>query len=60
MARIAVTRILLAAALILTGCAPIDPDKFIGGSKGTPTSEPRKLVDCDLIFPAPSKDTLAP
>jgi len=59
MARIAVTRILLAAALILTGCAPINPDRLMG-SKGTPTSEPRKLLDCDLIFPAPSKDTLAP
>jgi hypothetical protein len=53
-------RILLAAALILTGCTPIDPDKLVGGTKSTPTSEPRKLLDCDLIFPAPSKDTLAP
>jgi hypothetical protein len=53
------TRILLAAALILTGCAPVDPKKLMG-TKGTPTSEPRKLLDCDLIFPAPSKDTLAP
>jgi len=55
-----VTRVLLAAALVLTGCAPVDPDKLIGGSKGTTTSEPRKQLDCDLIFPAPSKDTLAP
>jgi hypothetical protein len=54
------TSVVLAAALILTGCAPIDPDKLIGGSKGTPTSEPRKLLDCDLIFPAPASDTLAP
>jgi hypothetical protein len=54
-----VIRILLAAALVLTGCAPIDPERVMGG-KGTPTSEPRKLLDCDLIFPAPSKDTLAP
>jgi hypothetical protein len=52
-------RILLAAALIVTGCAPIDPDKLMG-TKGTPTSEPRKLLDCDLIFPAPASDTLAP
>jgi hypothetical protein len=50
----------LTAALILTGCAPIDPDKLVGGTKGTPTSEPRKLLDCDLIFPAPAQDTLAP
>jgi hypothetical protein len=49
----------VAAALILTGCAPIDPDKLMG-TKGTPTSEPRKLLDCDLIFPAPAQDTLAP
>jgi hypothetical protein len=44
-------RTLLAAALILTGCAAdIDP---------TAIPEPRKL-DCNLIFPAPSPDTLAP
>jgi hypothetical protein len=55
-----VATVIAPIALILTGCAPIDPDKVIGGSKGTPTSEPRKLLDCDLIFPAPSKDTLAP
>jgi hypothetical protein len=45
------TRILLAAALILTGCqTPITP---------TAVPAPRTL-DCDLIFPAPSPDTLAP
>jgi hypothetical protein len=51
---------LVAAILVtLTGCAPINPDRLMG-SKGTPTSEPRKLLDCDLIFPAPASDTLAP
>jgi len=49
-------RILLAAALILTGCAPIDPEKLMGG---TPTTTTQQL-DCDLIFPAPAQDTLAP
>jgi hypothetical protein len=41
----------LAVALILTGCqTPI-----------TPTAIPApQRIDCDLIFPAPSKDTLAP
>lgn len=55
-------RILLAAALILTGCAPIDVDKVMGRTDGTPVSEPapQKLLDCDLIFPAPAADTLAP
>jgi len=45
------TRILLAAALILTGCqTPVTP---------TAVPAPQK-IDCDLIFPAPSRDTLAP
>ena len=45
-------RILLAAVvLILTACqTPITP-------KAVPA--PQKL-DCDLIFPAPAQDTLAP
>jgi hypothetical protein len=52
------TRILLAAALILTGCAPTDQlDQIMGRTDGTPTTQ---QLDCDLIFPAPSKDTLAP
>jgi hypothetical protein len=60
MARIAVTRILLAAALILTGCAPSDQlDQIMGRTDGTSTITTQQL-DCDLIFPAPSKDTLAP
>jgi hypothetical protein len=55
-----VIRILLAAALILTGCAPIDPDELMGRTVSTPTTAPKKLLDCDLIFPAPAQDTLAP
>jgi hypothetical protein len=51
--------ILLAAALILTGCAPINPDELMGRTVSTPTNPP-KLLDCDLIFPAPSPDTLKP
>jgi hypothetical protein len=54
------TRILLATALILTGCAPTDQlDQIMGRTDGTPTTTSQSL-DCDLIFPAPSKDTLAP
>jgi hypothetical protein len=54
------TRILFAAALILTGCAPTDQlDQIMGRTDGTPTTTTQSL-DCDLIFPAPSKDTLAP
>ena len=51
-------RAAIAAAilLLLTGCAPIDPDKLMGG---TPTTTSQQL-DCDLIFPAPASDTLAP
>jgi len=52
-------RILLAAALILTGCAPVDLDQIMGRTDGTPTTTTQS-IDCDLIFPAPSKDTLAP
>jgi hypothetical protein len=50
--------ILLAAALILTGCAPIN----LHPTEVMPTAvpAPKKLLDCDLIFPAPSPDTLAP
>ena len=41
----------LAAVLILAACqTPITP---------TAVSAPQKL-DCDLIFPAPAADTLAP
>ena len=53
-------KIVLAAALILTGCAPSDQlDQIMGRTDGTPTTTSQSL-DCDLIFPAPSKDTLAP
>ena len=56
-----VTRLaaILAAALILTGCAPVNLDPIMGRTDGTATSTPQKL-DCDLIFPAPAKDTLTP
>jgi hypothetical protein len=50
-----VTRILLAAALILTGCAPVDLDQIIGRTDGTPTTSSQS-IDCDLIFPAASVD----
>lgn len=53
------TRIVLAAALILTGCAPADLDPILGRTDGNATSTPQKL-DCDLIFPAPARDTLTP
>ena len=49
----------LAAALILTGCAPVDLHQMMGRTEGTATTAP-KLLDCDLIFPAPAQDTLAP
>jgi uncharacterized lipoprotein YajG len=41
----------LAAVVLLAACqAPITP-------KAVPAPQ---SIDCDLIFPAPSKDTLAP
>lgn len=49
----------VAAALILTGCAPADLDPIMGRTDGTATTAP-KLLDCDLIFPAPVQDTLTP
>jgi hypothetical protein len=53
-------RILLAAALILTGCAPSHQlDQIMGRTDGTPTTTTQS-IDCDLIFPAPASDTLAP
>jgi hypothetical protein len=55
-----VTRILLVAALVLTGCAPINPDELMGRTVSTPTTETKKMLDCDLIFPAPAQDTLTP
>lgn len=56
-----VTRAALAAAIVLTltGCAPIDVDKVMGRTDGTATTAP-KLLDCDLIFPAPAQDSIAP
>jgi hypothetical protein len=53
------TAILLSATLILTGCAPVDLHQMMGRTEGTATTAP-KLLDCDLIFPAPSQDTLKP
>ena len=50
------------AALLLTliGCAPSDQlDQIMGRTDGTPTTTSQSL-DCDLIFPAPAQDTLAP
>ena len=48
-------RILL-VALILTGCAPIN----LHPTEVMPTTAPKKLLDCDLIFPGPAQDTLTP
>jgi hypothetical protein len=53
-------RVLLAAAAIfLTGCGPIKlhPTEDMPAT-GVPA--PKELLDCDLIFPAPAQDTLAP
>jgi hypothetical protein len=52
---------LMAVTLVLvTGCAPTDQlDQIMGRTEGTPTTTSQQL-DCDLIFPAPTKDTLAP
>ncbi len=46
------------AAVILTGCAPINLHPTEVMPTTVPT--PKKLLDCDLIFPAPSPDTLKP
>jgi hypothetical protein len=48
-----VTRVLLAVALILTACAPVDLDQIMGRTDGTAIPAPQKL-DCDLIFPPAS------
>lgn len=43
---------LAAVVLILAACqTPITP---------TAVPAPQKLLDCDLIFPAPARDTLKP
>jgi len=54
--RAAVAAVIL---LVLTGCAPVDPEKLMGGIEGTPIPAPQKL-DCNLIFPAPTPDTVKP
>ena len=50
----------LAAAIVLTltGCGPIN----LHPTEVMPTTAPKKLLDCDLIFPAPApaQDTLTP
>ena len=51
--------IIVAVALILNGCAPIDPEKLIGGTKGTAVPAPQKL-DCNLISPASTPESVAP
>jgi hypothetical protein len=52
------TRIALAIVVLLAGCAPIN----LHPTEVMPTAvpAPKKLLDCDLIFPAPSPDTLKP
>lgn len=47
-------------ALILTGCAPTDMDQIMGRTEGTAVPAPAPKLDCDLIFPAPARDTLKP
>jgi hypothetical protein len=49
-----VTRILLAAALILSGCAPVDLNPIMGRTNGTAVPAPAPKLDCDLIFPPAS------
>jgi len=45
-----VTRALIAAVLLLSGCA--DRDEVMGRTAGTPVPEPaQNSVHCDLIFP---------
>lgn len=46
-------------ALIFTACAPADLDPIMGRTDGTPTTAPQR-IDCNLIFPAPASDSLAP
>ena len=50
----------LAAAIVLTltGCGPIN----LHPTEEMPTAvpAPKKLLDCDLIFPAPAQDALTP
>ena len=55
-------RAALAAAMLvlITGCAPINPDELMGRTVNTTTTLPKKILDCDLIFPAPAQDTLTP
>lgn len=48
------TRILLAAALILSGCAPVDLNPIMGRTNGTAVPAPAPKLDCDLIFPPAS------
>jgi hypothetical protein len=45
---------LLAAALILTGCAPVDLDQVMGRTEGTAVPAPAPKLDCNLIFPPAS------
>lgn len=52
-----------AAAIMLSflvGCGPINlhPTEVMPTPSAVPT--PKKLLDCDLIFPAPAVDTLTP
>jgi hypothetical protein len=54
------TTILFATALTVTGCGTTDQlDQIMGRTDGTPTTTTQS-IDCDLIFPAPAQDTLAP
>ena len=46
-----ISALLLAATLILTGCA--DLDRVMGRTPGTPVTQPatERPIDCNLIFP---------
>jgi hypothetical protein len=49
------TYLILAAALILTGCAPSGQlDQIMGRTDGTAIPAPAPKLDCDLIFPPAS------
>jgi len=54
------TLALTLAALILTGCAPAGLDDIMGRTEGTAVPAPAQKLDCDLIFPAPARDTPRP
>lgn len=48
----------VAIVVLLAGCAPAGLDDIMGRTTaGTPTTEPKPPVHCDLIFPPASVAT---